>query len=241
MDNVIKINFESLKPPWIHKADFYKMPFNYCDHWCEKCVLTSICRVYKNNQKAKKKCKSKGIDPYSSECAIESAKDSLDEAMGMIVKEFEKMKLDSNDLPEDEVIFESQTFPLYELSKKICQKIDEFLDSLIDFVGKEGDSADVLGNLLDYYKHLIPSKVFRAISSQIEEQKDDEDPWDSSVSAWIICQSLDRMIFSLSFCLKNPKFKLLQQQTKKLIRILEDFRIIIEEKFLKNDYCEQKM
>lgn len=240
---MIKINFDELKPPWISKSEFYKLPFNYCDRWCEKCVLTSICRVYRDEQKTKKKCQKKGIDPNSMECAFEGVRDNLTKAMTMLAKEFKKMKIDLKDLPEDENddFAEPQSFPLYNLSVKICKKVDEFLDSLIDFVKKPGTQIDEIGNILDYYKNLIPSKVFRAIASQIEEEKMANEPWDSSVSAWITSQSLDKMIEALFFLKENPKLNLVHPKTIKLIKLLNDFKLIIEEKFLNNDYCKQKI
>ncbi len=38
--------FEAIKPPWVESYLFYKLPFNYCDRWFERCKISGICRVY---------------------------------------------------------------------------------------------------------------------------------------------------------------------------------------------------
>lgn len=55
--------FGAIKPPWIDKEDFYRTPFNYCDRWCERCRLTEICRVFKDQQKSRENLSNKLLTP----------------------------------------------------------------------------------------------------------------------------------------------------------------------------------
>ena len=35
----------AIRPPWIDKKTFLKMPFNFCDRWCERCQFTTFCHI----------------------------------------------------------------------------------------------------------------------------------------------------------------------------------------------------
>ena len=55
LEKIFINQFCAISPPWISKDVFYKLPFNFCDRWCEgidlkstKAMLLSISVGYLN-------------------------------------------------------------------------------------------------------------------------------------------------------------------------------------------------
>lgn len=53
-----------VKPPWVSKDWFAQCPFNYCDHFGEKEILATVCKICKDELNRLKLYKKAGKDPY---------------------------------------------------------------------------------------------------------------------------------------------------------------------------------
>ena len=54
LEKIFLSQFGATKPPWIDKDVFYKLPFNFCDRFCERCQFQKICRVFLEEKSVKK-------------------------------------------------------------------------------------------------------------------------------------------------------------------------------------------
>ena len=125
--------FGAVRPSWIDKEMFYRMPFNFCDRWCERCSLTFLCLVHKDLYKTRKKFIKQGKDPDSLESAFEAVADNFKKMKKMLKKDAKKWGIDLNNLeeeiPEKEVSLEDkfEKYPLYRLISDYSKKIRDFL------------------------------------------------------------------------------------------------------------------
>lgn len=184
----------AIRPPWISKKDFYRTPFNYCDRWCERCQLTEICRVFKDDQKARKKFIDQGKDPDSWECAFEQVKESLGETMKLLKKDALRLGIDLNKIKDSEYQPppKPQKFPLYNLVDKFSKRLENLLKEF-EIVPIEADEKIILENVkvISHYRFLILAKIYRALTSRIEEEKDrDDETFDAKTSAFIAANGL---------------------------------------------------
>jgi hypothetical protein len=46
LEKIFLNQFGAIKLPWINKDVFYKLPFNFCDRFCERRQFQKICRVF---------------------------------------------------------------------------------------------------------------------------------------------------------------------------------------------------
>lgn len=206
--------FGAVRPPWVDKEMFYRMPFNFCDHWCERCKLISICRVYKDIEKRRKKFKKRDKDPNSMEGALEIIGESFKETKTLLEKSAKKWGIDLNSLKEDESItddleLELKEFPLYRLAYQYSGKLKNLLEEL-SFIAPEVNTnsfADAL-EVINYYHLMLPAKIYRACISKKEEDEDKDDTnMDSKTSGFIAVRGLSAIIDALSNLASYPFLK----------------------------------
>lgn len=212
--------FGAIKPPWIEKRDFYRTPFNYCDRWCERCQLTEICKVFQEEKKEKKKFIAQGRDPYSWECVFESMHNNFQKTMKLILKDAQKMgidlsKIDDSDYKEPP---KPDEFPLYRLADKFSKKLATIFKDL-EAVPIESDVNLIKENIdvIAHYLHLVQAKVYRALTSRLDDEEGEEDlSFDAKTSGFIAVNGL----LSTAEALNNlAKHKPLITLKKKLLSL----------------------
>jgi hypothetical protein len=186
--------FGAIKPPWISKKDFYRTPFNYCDRWCDRCHFTKICRVFLEEQKAREKWIKQGKDPDSWEFTFHMVSESFKKTRKMLEKDAKRFGIDLDNLNDAdyEPPPKPETFPLYKLTIRFTKKIEKLMKDLEE-IPIDADKALVLNNraVLSHYMFLVPAKTYRALTSKIEEEKDEDDfTMDAKTSAFIAINSL---------------------------------------------------
>lgn len=230
--------FGAVRPSWIDKEMFYRMPFNFCDRWCERCSLTSLCRVYKDLYKTRRKFIKQGKNPDSLESAFETAGNTFREIKKMLKKDAKKwgIGLDNleEEIPEKEVSLEDELekYPLYKLISKYSKKIKDFLEEL-NYIAFETDNK-VIDNLeiINYYQLLLPAKIYRACISKEEEEKMENDTiMDSQTSGFIVARGLKAIITSLFNLLSYPYLKPSGRKITNLIGVSEDLVGLITQEF----------
>jgi hypothetical protein len=55
LEKIFLNQFGAIKPPWIDKDVFYKLPFNFCDRFCERCQFQKNLSGFFGRKKASKK------------------------------------------------------------------------------------------------------------------------------------------------------------------------------------------
>ena len=60
-----------IKPPWISQEWFRKCPFNYCDHFGDKKLLATVCKICKEDIERVEKYKKEGRDPFDIKNALD--------------------------------------------------------------------------------------------------------------------------------------------------------------------------
>lgn len=186
--NLIKMSGAN-RPAWIDKEMFYKMPFNFCDRFCEKCQLTHLCRVFRNEQKTREKYLKKGKDPDPFEFAFEVVRDNFAKVRKLLQKDAKRLGIDLNNLNESnyQPPPEPEEFPLYNLVNRFSKRLEK-LHQELEVIPVEANEELIIENLkvISHYQYLVLGKVYRAFTSRIEEEQDKDDrTFDSLTSVFI--------------------------------------------------------
>lgn len=225
------------RPPWVDIEDFFRLPFNYCDRWCEKCRLTGQCRVFKDEEKRKEKYLKQGKDPYSLECAFETVGDIFKEVRKGLEKSAKKFGIDINNLDysSEEEDPEPETFEIYQLAIKFSKAGKRILSDL------QVVPEDVNENLLvenaetiSYYNSMVPPKIYRAILSRIEEEKDPEiveSCPDARNSGFLLINWFEEMICSLTELINHPPLRPMREKLLKYKKTAINLMEIINVEF----------
>lgn len=230
--------FGAVRPPWIDKEMFYRLPFNFCDRWCERCNLTSICRVYKDIKKTEDKYRKRGKDPNSWKCTFEIIKDSFQKTKRLLEKDAKKWGIDLNSLDSDESFeedfeFELKELPLYRLAFQYSEKLKNLLEEL-SYATVEIDDKNMIDNMeiMNYYHLMLPAKIYRACCSKQEEGEDKDDiTMDSRTSGFIAVRGLKAIIVALSKLSTYSYLKSVRGKLADLIEVSKDLINLITQEF----------
>lgn len=74
--------------------------YNYCDRFCERCLLIRQCRVYADEKVRVEQHKKKGEDPHDWAIVLEDVKKQFEKTMDLIKKFAAKEGLDLDNLPK---------------------------------------------------------------------------------------------------------------------------------------------
>lgn len=232
------------RPPWVDIQDFYRMPFNYCDRWCEKCRLTSECRVFKDEEESKKKWIKAGKDPNSMEFVFDTVGRNFKKVRKLIEKDAKRFGINLNeiDYSQEEKEPKPETFEIYRLAVKFSKAGKRILSDL-QVVTEDVDENLLVSNaeVISHYNTVIPAKVYRAILSRAEEEKDPEiieSCPDARNSGFLAMNWLDEIIVSLNDLISHSplrpmrgkmiKFKKAAINLKEMINM--EFEVEEEEK-----------
>ena len=164
--------FGSINPPWIHKDVFYKLPFNFCDRWCERCRLSNICRVYQKEKESEKKFIKQGIDPKSTEAMLLSMSESFEETKKLLEKDMKRLKIkitknDNEKYEKDKLV---QNDPLIQVAKKLCISLVKLVEDLhYYFLEKTPKEIKEPLKILNYYMLFFSVKILLMLLFVIHE------------------------------------------------------------------------
>jgi len=242
LEKVFINQFGAIKPPWIFKDVFYKLPFNFCDRWCERCKLSGICRVYQKEKDTEKRFIKQGIDPKSTKAMFLSITESFEETKKLLEKDMKRLKLKITE--EDDKKFEVEEEKkdklvkndhLTQVSKKLAFSLVKLVEDLhYYFLEETPKEIKEPLRILNYYMLFFSVKIHRAILSGIEERemKYEDTTFDSKNSAFLSYISIVKIIHSLKNIsdYKNSHQKI-SQNILNLISIFEDLNLVLEERF----------
>jgi len=242
LNKIFISQFGAINPPWIHKEVFYKLPFNFCDRWCERCNLSGICRVYQKEKESEKKFIKQGIDPKSTEAMLFHISEGFEETKKLLEKDMKRLKIKIT--KEDNMNFEKEedkkdklveNDELTKISKKLCLSLVKLVEDLHYYFLEETpiEIKEPL-KILNYYMSFFSVKIHRAILSNIEEKemKYEDTTFDSKNSAFLSCVSIVKIINSLktisNFKSLHPK---ISQKILNLISLFENLNFVLKERF----------
>jgi hypothetical protein len=182
---------------------------SYCDRWCERCTLTSRCRVYGQTRQAR----SEQQDTNSQEF-WDSFADSLVRAIKIISAKADALGIDLSMSDEqgrkyqeemekvDEEISKKRLMPL---CKQYVKQVRAFMEAWpleSIYAGYTGQQLQTLSDgyeVIMWYHFLIETKIYRALYGRLTtdamlETEDLDSPKDSDGSAKIALISIDRSV-----------------------------------------------
>lgn len=242
LEKIFIFQFGAIKPPWIHKDVFYKLPFNFCDRWCERCKLSGICRVYQKEKESEKGFIKQGIDPKSTEAMFLSMSESFEETKKLLEKDVKRLKIKIT--KEDAMEFEKEedekdklveNDKLTKISKKLAFKLIKLVEDIhYYFLEETPKEIKEPLRILNYYMLFFSVKIHRAILSDIEEKemKHEDTTFDSKNSAFLSYVSIVKIIHALKniSVYKNLDGDL-NKKIVKYLSLFENLNLVLKERF----------
>lgn len=234
----------AIKPPWISKEEFYRLPFNFCDRWCKRCNLTGICKVYQEDQKEREKAIKEGKDPDSWEFAFEVIQKNFKETRKLLYEGAKKWGIDMKKI-EKEVAEEMkkedftkppayQKSPIYRTTLRLSHDLYQLLKEL-DVVPLETETERIKDDIevLSFYRSLILAKTARSLSSEEREENYPEDlkTYDEKTSAFIVYHALDKISQALINLSKEKTLDLTRQKGLTIAKASINLAKTLSEKF----------
>lgn len=174
-----------IRPPWVTKTWFSQCPFNYCDHFGDKYVLATMCKICKDEIIREKLYKKAGKDPNDMKEVFKDIGNSLAHALYLLHKEAERLGIDLNNLEDVEEAPEPDNYPLFQAVTSYGKAVGNFIHKLSKTPVFTNDIPLIEKALevLSHSRFYIVAKTHRAYSSKWEEAKDPENDLDDSKSS----------------------------------------------------------
>lgn len=229
-----------IRPPWISKEWFSQCPFNYCDHFGEKKLLATVCKICKDEIKRLKLYKKAGKDPYDMKNVLSDIGKDLAKTLAMVTKKAQEMGIDLDNLPDEPESPPHESYPIFNTVKKYGDKIEKTIKQL-EVMPIDTDKEIVLKavDAFSHSRHYIVAKIGRALFSKWEEAKDPQDDLDDSkTSAFLAYIAIDRN--SKAFLSLAQQKPLMSMRIKylKLAELSLSLCELIREEFFPDDKLE---
>lgn len=226
-----------IRPPWVSKDWFSQCPFNYCDHFGDKEVLATVCKICKDEPQREKLYKKAGKDPHDLKYVFQDVADSLAQTMKMIQEKAKEMGVDLDNRDDVEEPPPPEKDPIFNLIKKYGDKIDRAIKELY-FLPVDTDKylIEKALDVLSHSRHYIIAKTARALSSRWEEQRDSEDDlFDSKTSAFLAYIAMERNSRAFLTLSKHRPLLELKQEHLKLASLSIKMVDLLKEEFFPQD------
>jgi hypothetical protein len=179
--------------------------YNYCDRWCERCPLTERCEIYAGERRTRAAHIAAGRDPDHRDVVVNDAINALETGLALLVSEAGKLGLDTNPLDdaEDHAVTRPFDHPLHKGAIQLTVGIHDLLgetDELGRHVRSPEDPLDDALEVLSHMMVIIPSKIFRALTSAAAARADGEayDRADADGSAKVAHLCLGQALLALT-------------------------------------------
>lgn len=185
-----------IKPPWISEEWFQQYPFNYCDHFGNKKLLATVCKICKAEVERLEMYKREGKNPYSWDNVFEDVAKNLALTMAMIKKDADRLGIDLDKPIEDyKESPEPKKYKIYRIVEKYGLRIEKTIKEL-ECVPVDTDISllEQAINALSHSRFYILAKTARALISHFEERQDKRDMElrDSKTSAFLAYIAIER-------------------------------------------------
>jgi hypothetical protein len=184
-----------IRPPWISKSEFYHMPYNFCNRWCERCQLHEYCAVFQEGEKDKNQTITEGKNPNSIEYTFEHVHRNFQKTLQDLLKGTQKWgidleNIDDNEINNDDVDTED---PIYIAMMILSDRLRHLIKQLeVVPIGNHSERMHESIEVITWYSTLLLPKIARALASQ-EREKVAPERWysyDDKTSAFIVYHGL---------------------------------------------------
>lgn len=237
---ILPTQFGAIKPPWISTDTFYKLPFNFCDRWCERCKLKNICRVYQKEKEREKIFIRKGIDPKGWKALFLTMRNDFQEIRELLEKEIKRLKITKKDLEEAARVEDikernGKSDGLYKISLKISHELTKLLEDIHYYFLDFDDFPQVIKESLDvvtYNVYFFTAKIYRAILSNSEDEDEEYKTYDDKTSAFLAVISIMKIDNALKLLSEFSKMSSrLKHEVSKLRSLLASLNEILLGRF----------
>lgn len=183
-----------IRPPWVSKDWFSQCPFNYCDHFGDKVLLATVCKICKEELERLQKYKKRREDPYDMKNVFRDVGKDLAFAMAMVTKKAQEMGIDLENLPDEPEPPPHDSYPIFGIVQKYGNRVEKTIHALQ--VLPIDANLELVASAVDVFshsRHYIVAKIGRALHSRWEEDQDPEDDlYDSKTSAFLAYIAVER-------------------------------------------------
>lgn len=219
-----------------------RLPFNWCDKWCERCEKSYRCKLFHSEQKRAMIHSAEGRDPTDPEVVLEDVHKDLEKLQTVIEKDLKKQGLNFKDIKKEinRINIELRESPEFDLTQKAedyAQKCGLLIDVLLDKMQFNPYLDEKLKNhieILNWYQSIIPVKIRRVLDGLWESRIDGEENetslrdayWTADVVSKSIILSKDALESIMVYEPGSEKtgtflLKLLQEIEEEFIKILD--------------------
>lgn len=229
-----------IRPPWISKEWFAQCPFNYCDHFGNKELLATVCKICKGELQRKELYRKAGKDPYAWENVFKDIADDLGEAMAMLYKQAEEMGINLDEIPDDdyEEPSSSDQYPIFRLVRIYGDQVEHIMKSL-EVIPHDAD-LELVEKALDALSHsrtYVIAKIGRALSSRWREERDSfmKEVADSKTSAFFTYIAIERNSKAMMALAKHKLLRELKEKHLRFAAVSLEVAEMIRQEFFPND------
>ncbi len=177
--------------------EFVESIFNYCDRWCERCSMSSRCRLFSMESKRRADHIATGKDPDDLDTVFNDIRTTLKQAKEMILQEASSRGIKTEELEEEEILrVDTSAHPLHVSAKALSFRIHHFRELLGKILNEEANKETGIEHLpalqdafeiLAWYEFQFFVKIQRALPPILAKAKDEElhDANGSAKVAWI--------------------------------------------------------
>lgn len=226
-----------IRPPWVSKDWFSQCPFNYCDHFGDQKLLSSVCKVCKEDLKRIEKYKLEGKDPHDLKNVFKDVGENLANALIMVAKQAKEMGIDLDNLPDPPEPPPYESYPIFNTVSNYGKKVEKTITALQEVpVDADMDLVMKTVDALSHSRHYIIAKIGRATHSRWDEEQDPDDELDDSkTSAFLAYIAIERNSRALIALSRHKSLAYLKQKHLKLAQTSLRLCEAIKEEFFPED------
>ena len=156
------------------KISYFRNPFNYCDHRCEKCSLIDKCEIYQKSFSQRLSHIIKDEDPDDPMVFFSDLKDNFKNIVELIKKEIKKygldpkkmeIKISKNSFYQE---FNFKKIPIWQKSQEFKTELNSLLEDI--FTQEDEEIRDIffkkqeIVEELDWYNNFFSEVLTRALA-----------------------------------------------------------------------------
>ncbi|OGK14244.1 hypothetical protein A3B40_04430 [Candidatus Roizmanbacteria bacterium RIFCSPLOWO2_01_FULL_37_16] len=232
-----------IRPPWISREWFAQGPFNYCDHFGNKLLLATVCKICDDELKRDMLYKKAGKNPNDWNNVFKDVVESLAKVRKMLEKDAKRLGIDLSNLPDDyDEGPEPESYPIYRLIRKYGDRVEKII-KMFEAVPIDADEKLIKKALeaLSHSRYYICAKIARTLNSRYEEQKDPEDDlFDSKTSAFFAFIAIERNLRALLALAKHKPLDSLREKLLRFAKISLEMADLIRLEFFPDNKLEYR-
>lgn len=188
--------------------------YNYCDRWCERCILSHKCLTYAHEQEIKEECNDPETNSLSSEKFWEQIRLSFEVTLDMISEDAKRFGINLGELPDVEETDNIEN-PVEVMADEYCFAMGKWLEENHEELNTKSNQLLTIYNnkepalkfsdaveIVQWYCYFISAKIHRSffkLDSRLQQEDDDYDLIsDNKGSAKIAVIAINRSIEALT-------------------------------------------